>query len=568
MLHLLRAILSFCRAAGGNIAISAALIFPVLLAAAALIVDEASLYHQKRRIQAGVDLAAIHAAADPANALALAHRTLVDHSILDPAIPLADLSDPAGQRLVVTPGRYEAEPTLAVHSRFVPGASPPNAVEVRFARPGTLHFARLFAPEPDIGARALASATPRAAFSIGSRLASLDAGLLNALLGQLLGTHLSLSLLDYRALAGLDVELLGFLDALAGRIGLAAGTYGEVLGANVRLSDIALALAGAAGGADPVAVALMTDLAGLVDDSISIGMARLVVADGLSGLAVGTPQAGAVAGLNALDMLMAAARLADGGRQAALALDLGLPAIAGVAVQLVAGEPPQGAWLTLGETGHVVRTAQLRLRIDISVLGNGGLGIGALAIGLPVYAELAPAEARLAALSCPAGRPDLAQLSIAVRPGVLRLLVGDVPDFHDLAAPLVASRSAIVDLAGVARVTARADIQSAQINPQIVHFTHADIANGTVRTVTTASPVSSLTASLVANLNLKLELLGTGLGASLLGGVLGTVAGLLTPVSATLDTVLVNLLETLGIGVGQADVRVHGLDCRAAVLVQ
>jgi uncharacterized membrane protein len=277
MRRLIGTIIAFARAHGGNIAISAALLFPLLMAAAALVVDEAALYHQKRQLQAAVDLAAIHAAADPANALSRAHQTLLDHRMVDPAIPLAELIDPVSGRLRVTPGRYSPDPTLAITARFIPGATPPNAVDIRFEAPGTLHFARVFLDKaPAIGVAALASATPRAAFSIGSRLASLDGGVVNMLLGQLFGAELSMTLLDYDAIAGLDIELRGFLDALAGEIGLSAGTYGEVLGATFRLSDIALALSAAASGGDPTAIDRQGDGVHILSIiSIQAGPARL-----------------------------------------------------------------------------------------------------------------------------------------------------------------------------------------------------------------------------------------------------------------------------------------------------
>lgn len=571
MPRLIRAVRDFVSRHDGNIAISAALLFPLLMAAAALVVDEASLYHQKRQLQAAVDMAAIHAAADPSNALALAHRTLLDHGAVDPAISLVELADPAAGRLRVVVGRYAPDPDLAVSARFIPGANPPNAVDVRYEVPGTLHFARVFMDEaPRVAADALASATPRAGFSIGSRLARLDGGAVNGLLGELVGAQLSLSLVDYDAIAGLDITLSGFLDALAGRVGLSAGTYGEVLGARVRLSDIAVALAAAAGGSDPAALAVLTSLAGAIDDSIFVEMAKIVAADGLAHLAVGTPQAGASVGVEALEMLTVAALLADGQRQAQLGLGLGVPGIAGISVQLVVGEPPQAAWYTFGEAGSFVRTAQVRLKIDIAVLGNGGLGVGLLNIGLPVYAELAFAEAELAALACPPGRPDLGQARLAVRPGVLRLAVGAIPSgsFLDTSRPLAISRGAIVNVAGIAQVTARADIESARIDPQIVHFSYADVANRTVKTVSTSTPLSSLTASLIGNLDLRLELLGGNLLGGLLSGVTGTVQALLNPVAPALDTVLMTLFSILGLSVGEADVRMHGFDCRAAALVR
>lgn len=573
-----RAIADFLRATGGNIAVSAALLFPLLLAAAALVVDEAALYHEKRQMQAAVDLAAIHAAADPPRALELAHQTLLDQKAVDAAIPLAELAAPAGPLRVQT-GRYTPDPALAAGARFEPGVSPANAVAVHLRAPGTLHFARLFMDEaPDIATSALASATPRAALSIGSRLARLDEGLVNALLGQLLGTQLSLTLLDYEAIASLDIGLLNFLDALAGKIGVSAGTYGAVLGANVALADIALALAAAAGGTDPAVLDLLADLAGVIDDGLFVEMARLVAADGLAGVAVGTPMAGAAATINAFDLLTAAALLADGRRQAAFALEPGLPGIARVTAHLAVGEPPQAAWYIYGPTGSIVRTAQVRLKFDIEIGGEfdggsggglgdllgGVLGIVPLQIRLPVYAELAFAQAELAALDCPAGRPDLGTATLAVRPGVLRLAVGEtVPgSFSDTASPLVVTRGTIVNVAGLARVTALADIEVAQTGAHRVRFSHADVENGTVRTVGTTTPIASLTPSLLSRLDLRLEPFTVSLG-----GVLGRVEILLRPVTAALDRILVTLLGVMGLSVGEADARMHGFDCRAATLV-
>lgn len=571
MSRLLLAFRSLVFERGGNVAISAALLLPVLMAAAAIVVDEASLYYQKRQMQAAVDLAAMQVVADPDNALSVAHQVLLDHKLVDPATPLVALADPVSGPLKVVTGRYTPDPNLPVGARFVEGATPPNAADVRYRMTGNIHFARAFLQNgPEIGVEALASATPRAGFSVGSRLASLDGGVVNHLLGQLLGTELSLDLADYNALANLDISLLSFLDALAGEVGLSAGTYGDVLDASVKLADIAVGLAAASGGSNPTAVDLLLDLAGIIDDSITVDMLRVIAADGLADVALGTPQAGGSVGVNALELLTVAALLADGERQAQLGLGLGLPGIAGVSVQLVVGEPPQAAWYTFGEAGSFVRTAQVRLKIDFSVLGSGGAGIGLLSIGLPVYAEVAFAEAHLASLTCPAGRPDLGQASLAVRPGVLRLAVGSIPpgSFLDTTRPLTISRSAIVNVLGIAQVTAKADIASAQINPHVVYFNHADVLNRTVKTVSTSTPLTSLTSSLLSNLDLRLELLGLNLLGGLLNGVVGTVANLLAPVGPALDTVLTSIFGVLGLSIGEADVRMHGFDCRAAALVR
>src|SRR3546814_7974854 len=82
-----------------------------------------------------------------------------------------------------------------------------------------------------------------ASFAIGSRLASIDGGVLNALLSGLTGSSISLKALDYRALAGADVDLFAWLDALRTQAHVSAGSYDELLGTSVAVGD---ALAAAA----------------------------------------------------------------------------------------------------------------------------------------------------------------------------------------------------------------------------------------------------------------------------------------------------------------------------------
>src|SRR3546814_4521395 len=53
---------------------------------------------------------------------------------------------------------------------------------------------------------ATAAQTRMASFAIGSRLASIDGGVLNALLSGLTGSRIPLKALDYRPLAGADVD--------------------------------------------------------------------------------------------------------------------------------------------------------------------------------------------------------------------------------------------------------------------------------------------------------------------------------------------------------------------------
>lgn len=571
MERLVKYLSSFARDTRANMAIMMAVAFPLLIVLAALAVDAAALYHQKRVLQAGVDMAALHAMGNPDTAFERAALSLTESGHINGSVALETLSGAVGGPLDVITGIYWPDPDRPVATRFEPAAGHANAVRVDMRTKGNLYFAQTFLTSlPDVSASAVAAMEPRAAFSIGSRLVNLNAGIANAILGGLLGTTLSLQLVDYENLANLDIALLGFLDALAGQVGLQAGTYGQLLDSNIALADIAAALSVAAQGQSGAAADVLLNLAGLVDDSIFVGMTRLIVAEGLANVGVGTAVAGLDATVNALELLTVAAMVADGDRQAGLDLGVSLPSIAGVTAQLAVGQPPQGGWYTLGPRGAYVRTAQVRVKLDIRVLGHGGTGIGLLEIGLPVYLELASGEAQLTGLRCPPSHPGHWQATIAARPGIARLGVGAISSggFSNMSQPLSFSRTPIVNVASLARVTARADVAMAATAPQNLTFTQADVIAGTVKTVSTTTPVSSLTASLIGNLDLKLELLGTNLLGGLLSGLLGTVQAILNPVAPVIDTTLNTLLSMLGIGLGEADIRVHGFECRHPVLVQ
>src|SRR5690606_14653138 len=72
---------------------------------------------------------------------------------------------------------------------------------------------------------------PMAAFSIGSGLASLDDGLLNQVLGGLLGTSVSLDLVSYQGLATTSISVLEFLELLD--VDASVGTLDQVLDTEV-----------------------------------------------------------------------------------------------------------------------------------------------------------------------------------------------------------------------------------------------------------------------------------------------------------------------------------------------
>lgn len=535
----------------GNIAVLFACGFALSAIVSALAVDAAALYHERRMMQAGVDLAAISAAADPARAAEIARSVLSGARLLPP-----DGTD----GLTVITGRYD-ETLPEIGSRFQPGAAAPNAVQVSLERPGRLYFAASFTGAPTIGVSGIAAAAPEVAFSVGSRLAGLEGGMVNALLSTLLGTTLELSVMDHAALAAAEIGVLDFLDALAPRMGVSVASYDELLAMEADAGTVAGALADLLTG--PARSALER-VAGAGPGS-PVALGKLFSLGRLGGLAPG--EAGPVAGLSvsALDLLGAAAALADGRRQAALALGASVPGLATLKLDLAVGEPPQGGqWFASGPAGTVVRTVQTRLRLEAGLLG-GPVLLGA-GVRLPLWLDLAHAEARVTEAACPSAAAPNGSATLDVRPGALRFALGEMSAaaLHDFGTPPPVASVALVD-ALLLKVTGSALVELARTAPAALHFSSAEIGAGRVKTARTTTPIASLAGSLLDRLDLTVRVLGLGLSPPHL--VERAVRDLLAPLAPILDATIETALSVLGLGIGEADLRVHGVRCTAPVLV-
>ena len=542
----------------GNMAVLFAGGLAVSAVVSAFAVDVASLYHERRMLQHNVDLAAIAAAADPTHGLAIAYDSLRQAGTIAPDTVLSELVDPDGDpRLVVEPGHYQADSSLDPADRFQPGAAPINAVRVSFRHLGTLYFARTWSPVPVIGASAVSSTTPQVAFSVGSRLASLNGGIANSLLNALLGTNVSLSLVDYNGLASAKVDAFAFLDALAFQLGITAGTYDDVLAASADHGQIAKALAAILNGSQRAAAQKIGNAAG---GNGEVALHKLLDLGDMGQLSIGSGGQNLFADLSALELLSASAGLSDGTHQVALKLKAGLPGLLGIDVDLAVGEPPQGgSWFAIGPAQTVVRTAQIRLRLVVD-LSLKLLLLPIIAVRLPLYLEVAPSEAIVGAATCPTGTNASGSATILVKPGVVRLVVGEVSpaSFGDFNTKPVIGLAKLIQV--ILKVTGKAHVEIAQTTPISLDFSPGDIAANTVKTARTTSFTGSLVASLLGDLELNVE----GLSLDL---VTDALAALLLPLTPTLDLTISTLLETLGLSLGEADVRVYGVRCTHSVLV-
>ncbi|MBN8986368.1 MAG: hypothetical protein J0H32_18275, partial [Rhizobiales bacterium] len=456
---------------------------------------------------------------------------------------------------------------LAPQARFVtPANGIANAARVTVRTQTPLFFARVFtgADQYTITTTATAASTAVASFAIGSRLLALDGGLLNGVLGSLLGTSLSLSVMDYRALADAKIDALDFLSALATKANLTAATYADVLDSNVKIGDVVSALLTAqqaAGGVNAATSALQQVSLALAGITTKIAPGKLIDLGPYRDLSTGQkPQAGV--NLSALDVLNAAANVANGAHQVAAGANLNLPGIASVSLTATVGEQPQGSsWITIGTQGASVHTAQTRVLLLVKLLGTGSVS----AVNLPIYVEVASGTATLDAVSC--GYPDVSRstVQLGVTPGIVDAWNGNVSvaDLNNFTSKPNPGPATLVDL-GAIKVSGKAHAGIGNTSPTPVTFSYSDIQAMTKKTVTTTNFTQSLTGSLLGDLSLNVQVGPLGLPIPGLGGL---VRGIIGGATGSIDQLLAQVLATLGVGIGQADVWVTGVRCDRAVLV-
>lgn len=525
----------------GGVAVMAAVFGALICVLAALAVDVGSMVLKGREVQGAADLSALAAAqtlSDPPERTEAAARLTAQDN-------LVDLAGARIQRGVYTP-----DPRLKPRARFADGGSRPNAARVTLSAPAPLYFGRWILRRDSVtvsksATAALPGGPPSAVFSIGSRLAGLDGGLANALLSGLLGSKVSLTVMDYRALADAQVNLLQFSDALAAELGVTAGDYDALLAHEAQTGQVLRALEAVAGSGAESALSKLTRLP--VNAVVKLEELIGVDADARGGL-----RRGLDAEVSAMDLLMATLQTANQDRQ--LALDVGARAgLADLDVMLAIGERPNRApWLTVTGTGEpIIRTVQTRLYLEATALDKVPL-VGLLAqVKVPILIEAASAEARLKAIECE-GTP---RVLIEARPGVARVRLGQIDPkrLRDFKSELKVSPAKLVSVLLIT-VEGVADIQVADLDWSELRFTGSEIGSSQPKSVRAKGFVNGLIVTLLRDTRL------TALGIPL-HLVTQLLAGVLTPLGPVLDGVVQPLLELLGVRLGEADVLVHGVRC-------
>ncbi|WP_448660124.1 TadG family pilus assembly protein [Sphingomonas sp. CJ99] len=546
----MRGINRLLRDTGGGTAILLAAALPVLIGSAALAVDVGAVQLETRRLQGMADDAAIAAAANIPAAQGQARAAV------------AGAGSPATIQVDVVTGSYSADPAVAAQARFTAQATGGNAARVTLTGQSPTYFGRIFGRSSIAIARsATAARVDYAAFSVGSRLASLNDGLINGYLSALTGGSIGLTLLDYRAIAAADIDLIAYLDALKVRARLTDLNYGAVLDTPVTGEQSIGALADVIG--DATAAAGLRALASQMRGG-SARLGTLIDAGPLSGQDSGGL---GLVRVNALSLATMLAQLQSDRRQVELDIGTAVPGLGATTLTLAVGERAvQSPWIAITDHGTpIVRTAQARLRVDSRTAPALLPGLAGLAsVHVPLFVELTSAEARLERLACgPQG--DWVTIAARPSPGIVALAASETAGFDDFSQPVRLSRARLVDTLLV-DVTGMATIDLGVAEPwQQVSFDRSDIANNTVRTVSSSTLATGVTTSLLQQADLRVDVAGLiGLDARKLTGA---VAGQLQAVGPALDGIINLATGTLGVRYGEADVRVTGLRCGMPSLV-
>lgn len=547
----------FCSDRRGTVAVLTAVLITTILGIAALGVDVGSVYLDRRKAQSTADLAALASVSDIQNANTVASDTIKANGL------------PADTTYALQLGTYTPDASLSPAQRFNAAATAnPNAARVLLTTSTPLHFAKVITGKDKFTIRTAATAaiTQFGAFAIGSRLASVNGGLLNQVLGGLLGANLSLSVMDYNALIDAKLDMFKFMDALATRLSLTGVTYDSILNTSVsvgKLTGAMLDTEKTAYGLDSGVVSALQQVANAAQGlSTKIKVGSVLDLGPYRGLTVGqSPKVGVSA--SAFDMASAIAEMANGEHQIQMALNLNVPGIAAATLQLAVGERPQGtSWFAIGSTGASVHTAQTRLLLTAKLGGSGVVP----SVTVPIYIELASATATLDAVQCGLRDSSTTSATLGVTPAVIDAWIGAVSnsEFKNFSRAPDPPAATLVK-SPLLTVTGRSHVTVTNLDPTEVTFTGSEIGDSTPKTVGTTDYTSSLLSKLFGDAQLNASV--SGLNVGLPQTVTATVGTVLATATSPIDQLLSTVLGTLGVGIGEADVWMTGVRCDGAVLV-
>ena len=560
----------------GAIAVLAVIWLTVAIAALGAI-DIGNVFFARRALQRTADLAAmaavqvISSSGGCATATAAAQQNAASNGFT---------ADGAKTIINTTCGRWDT----STSTYFGTTGNPLNAVQVQTTQVVPYFF---LGPSRTLTATATALASNIDAFSLGTGIATINtqqSALLNAIIGGLLKTSVSLSVGDVQSLATAHIKLEDL------RVALGAANMQGLLATTVSYQTLMVAMVKALqAGGDTINAAILQTLAVTIPggQNITVGDGG-TSAPGLLALGLANPNAATTATINAFDALLVAAQIAqrspDGsvGKAPVINVAASLAGLANISLQVI--NPPV---LAVGEGGTttangvttyrtIARTAAVNLSLSLKPLPTLYLGlatISALSTPIVVTLAVAPGKATLNPVNCESTKAAT-QATIQVTPGIASVCVGangscsgsiNVASVSVLGIPSVA-----IALNSLGPLSLSPGTSPVTINGSSGSF---DVTATPANSNALGSDLATLTATLLGQLPtaLSVSVLGSSLLGDLLTPILSLLATTLTPllqgVFSLLNTLIVPTLALLGVQVGTATVHNMSLTCGVSQLV-
>lgn len=550
----------------GAMAIGLAIVLLLGVLFVALVLDVGRWYMEDRRLQKAVDTVAMQYAMHDGYCAGESMGQDPAAGEVEAALVDQDLRNPVTVMNAVF-GFMDREDGVR---QFVADSDQPEAFLLRAQQeiPRSIVVGALFPGTVTLEKTAVAQRVPVATFSVGSWLARVDSsnsGLLNALLGGLLGSSLDLSAVSYQGIADAEVSIADLLGAGEIEIGAEAGTVEGLLDADVTLGQLGQLMASALQRGS----GSQADIDGLLGP---IQLAPLPEAFRLGDiLAIDSGAAGAAtdATVRAADLLLAGAMIANANNAVNVDLDgisLNVPGLASLdtTAQLAVIEPPRIAvgrpgLSPSGEPFAEARNAQVRLQLGLNA--SVGLSIPLLPslveVPLNVAVDAANANARLDSIRCRRlAREDL-DAGLTLDSSAVDVQLGTFSDLGAADGVIEPGGSGVSVLGGTLTLNISGDFPVAAMAGGDVMF------EGVSRDQLPEPASASLgqSGSVVGPASGNFDIDGSGLIGSLVNPLSQTVSGVLLPLLDLVVSAIVNpLLELLGISAAGADVELIDID--------
>ncbi|MEA2900479.1 MAG: hypothetical protein QOH36_366 [Actinomycetota bacterium] len=349
-------------------------------------IDLGTLAQDARRVQLVADMVALDAMrALPANPTATAQASAVRNGF-----PYTD----GEHTLLVEWGPTRLGPFTSLPANLA------SATAVRVTA-STLHhqlFPFVSQTPQNVSRKAVGNIQPRAGFTIGSSLVTIDtarSSLLNSLIGQSIhGSAISLGLASWQGLASGSIGITALQTQLA-TMGFSVGTVSELLSANMTLAQLYQATANALTlGGDAANASVFNTLRLAVTSSTQMNLGGLIQ------VAQGSDTAALASSLNLFQLVTGSALLINGTNTLSIPNFVAtIPGVLSTGISLKVTELPQ---TYIGPIGGSVSTGQVDLVITPKIDVNLSLGLSLLRVtgDLPVRLTLGGATGTLSGATC------------------------------------------------------------------------------------------------------------------------------------------------------------------------